>query len=339
MVRAQASRASLLAHGGEQAVARIADQRRAAGVTAEQRDLLAVAQAFERPIRCDRPRCARAGNAAVSAAPDARATRPVGTCLGQHEVRVLQHGKDTPRRDRTKVADRRSDDKSVPARCGAAIMENSARRARGACAASRDGLKLHGIVLRTMEIEARLARMRAAVASALAGCTQTLERATQGRRATASASAAVAEHRQAAEALERRPAKTTRRPTRDELLGRAAEEWYAAGDTAARSARSKPRRPCPAGAAPSPATARGTDRARSRCSTARARSRPEAAAAAYSALAADALEVEGRARFALGDGGGAVNALVAHREHRLNDSSVATVPTNGSSGMDCGAPA
>jgi outer membrane PBP1 activator LpoA protein len=159
----------------------------------------------------------------------------------------------------------------------------------------------------------------ALVVVALAGCTQTLQTRNDKAAAQGSANASVAEHRQSAEALERQATKSDP-ATRDELLGRAAEEWYAAGD-----ARRAQRSIEAASALPAPGTSpvrqilaarieleRGVpQRALDRLLKLPHRFRPR--------LPADALEVEGRARFALGDGGGAVTALVA-REHWLEDS-------------------
>jgi uncharacterized protein len=126
------------------------------------------------------------------------------------------------------------------------------------------------------------------------------------------------EHRATAEALER-SARGSDPSARDDLLARAAEEWFAAGETR-RAMRAIEALSSLPGADASPvqqllAARVELERGQPQRTLERVR---RLARPLPGALDADALELEGRARFALGDGGGAVAALV-ERARGLRD--------------------
>ena len=184
--------------------------------------------------------------------------------------------------------------------------------------AQSDGVKLRGIVLRKMrQMQGLLACALLAVSltSCEFGAVATREPAGE----PTSASAVASEHRKAAEALEQ-SARKAAPAERDGLLWQAAEEWFAAGDTrrALRDLEAASTLPGPGASPVLQVLAARAELERGAPQRALDRilklPRPQPPA-----LMAEALDVEGRARFALGDGGGAVAALVA-REHWLQSS-------------------
>jgi outer membrane PBP1 activator LpoA protein len=186
-------------------------------------------------------------------------------------------------------------------------------RARG------PGRKLRGIVLRAKrKMQAVLACLLAT--AVVAGCEGgfTLRGDESGTTSGSDAQASIAAHRAAAAAHER-AAREAAPEARDGLLGKAAEEWYAAGETrrALRALEARSALPGPADSPVLQVLAARVELERDAPQRALDRvlklARPQPAA-----VEADALDVEGRARFALGDGGGAVAALVA-RERGLRD--------------------
>jgi outer membrane PBP1 activator LpoA protein len=184
--------------------------------------------------------------------------------------------------------------------------------------AQSDGVKLRGIVLRRMQKMQGLLAC-ALLAASLAGCELGGIATHEPAGEPTSASAAAAEHRKAAEALEQ-AARKAEPGERDGLLWRAAEEWFAGGDTR-RALRNLEAASALPGTGASPTLLVLAARAElERGVPQRALDRVmKVARPMPPALMAEALDVEGRARFALGDGGGAVAALVA-REHWLQSS-------------------
>jgi outer membrane PBP1 activator LpoA protein len=126
------------------------------------------------------------------------------------------------------------------------------------------------------------------------------------------------EHRAAAEALER-SARGAEASARDDLLAQAAEEWHAAGETrrAMRAIEARQALPGPDAGTVQQLLAARVELERGQPHRALDRvirlARP-----LPGSLDGEALEIEGRARFALGDGGGAVAALV-ERARGLRD--------------------
>lgn len=159
------------------------------------------------------------------------------------------------------------------------------------------------------------------LALVLAGCETTgfgTGGTTQTPRAPAE-SAETAQHREAALALEQQARKSDA-AARDGFLWQAAEEWFAAGETR-RGLRDLEAASALPGADASPVQQLLAARVELE------RNLPQRTLDRVLKLArplppelmSEALDLEGRARFALGDGGGAVAALVA-REHWLRDS-------------------
>jgi outer membrane PBP1 activator LpoA protein len=184
--------------------------------------------------------------------------------------------------------------------------------------AQSDGVKLRGIVLRKMrQMQGLLAC--ALLAASLTSCEFGAVATREPAGAPTSASAAASQHRKAAEALEQ-SARKAAPAERDGLLWQAAEEWFAAGDTrrALRDLEAASTLPGPGASPVLQVLAARAELERGAPQRALDRilklPRPQPPA-----LMAEALDVEGRARFALGDGGGAVAALVA-REHWLQSS-------------------
>jgi outer membrane PBP1 activator LpoA protein len=182
------------------------------------------------------------------------------------------------------------------------------------------GVKLRGIVLRGLhQLQGTL--LCALLALVLAGCEMTgfgTGGPTQTPRAPAE-SAETAQHREAAQALEQQARKSDA-AARDGFLWQAAEEWFAAGETrrGLRDLEAASALPGPNASPVQQLLAARVELERNLPQRTLDRvlklSRP-----LPPELMSEALDLEGRARFALGDGGGAVAALVA-REHWLRDS-------------------
>jgi uncharacterized protein len=188
-----------------------------------------------------------------------------------------------------------------------------------------DGLKLRGIVLRQihgMQGSVRystLALPLPLLMLMLGGCEAGNfgTRPSESTRAPAEVGAA-SQHRQAAQALEA-SARKADPDARDDLLQRAAEEWYAGADLR-RAMRALEASSALPGTDATPVLQLLSARVElERNLPQRALERVmKMARPLPPALTAEALDVEGRARFALGDGGGGVTALVA-RETWLSD--------------------